>query len=84
MRPLRTKKQRIIMELIFKAAGEGCFLNIRTLHERLPYSCAYGSLRRSIEHLEANKFLVKERAGLSVLLVPTKLAYDWFCTGRGS
>lgn len=77
-RPLRTKKQRIIMDIVLKAADQGKFVNIVTLHEQLPYVCKYGSLRRSVDFLTDQEFLVKERAGMSVLLVPTKSAYDWF------
>lgn len=77
----QTRKQRQIMSVIFRAAGEGMFLNIRELHARLPYTCHYGSLRRSIEFLERDGVLVKESAGRSTLLKPTQYAYALFGSG---
>jgi hypothetical protein len=82
VKPLRTKKQRIIMAILLRTVGAGEFMNVTQLHAALPYKCAYGSLRMSVDALEANGFIVKERAGMSILLVPTKSAYDWFSEDR--
>lgn len=78
MKPLRTEKQKIIMGLIFKAAGEGRFLTIGELYERLPYECAYGSLRMSVNHLVKHSCLEKIRTGMSVTLKPTSTGTAWF------
>lgn len=77
-KPLRTRKQRIIVGLILRAAGEGRFHTITELHALLPYECHYGSFRRSIEFLESHQIIVKERAGRSLLIKPTTEAYGWF------
>lgn len=84
MKPKRTDKQRIIMKVIFDAAGQGEFLNVRQIHARLPYTCAYGSLRRSLEHLEKHGAIVKERSGMCVLVKPTQIGYAWFSSGAVS
>lgn len=78
MKPRRTDKQQIIMKVLFDAAAAGEFLNVKQIHARLPYRCAYGSLRRSLEHLEKHGAIVKERAGMCVLIKPTQLGYGWF------
>lgn len=76
----RTKKQRMIVETILKAADEGRFLNHKELHAVLPYTCSYGSLRTSLKFLVGHGVLEKERTGLSVVLKPTARAYSLFRT----
>lgn len=81
MKPLRTPKQKIIMDLIFKAVSAGEFLNISDLHARLPYKCAYGSFRMSLKYLEKHKLIEKEKTGNSTLIKPTSNGYAWFQSG---
>jgi hypothetical protein len=81
-RPLRTKKQRIIMGIVLREAGRGMFHSIRDLHAMLPYACHYGSFRRSIDFLESHGSIVKERSGLFTLIRPTTDAYTWFSPGE--
>ncbi|WLR90990.1 hypothetical protein [Shinella zoogloeoides] len=80
-KPKRTDKQRQIMHLVLEAADNGTFYTMTELHQALPYTCAYGSLRTSIKFLVARGIVTKERAGLSKIIRPTPSAYDWFRTG---
>lgn len=66
------------MRIVFLAAGEGRFLTIGELHASLPYSCAYGSLRMSVNHLVKHGCLEKVRTGMSVTLKPTSTGAAWF------
>lgn len=75
---LRTEKQQIIMDLILKAADEGRFYNVTELHQALPYTCAYGSLRTSLRFLRRHGMIVNEKAGNFNLLRPTSKAYSFF------
>lgn len=77
-KPLRTKKQRIVMGIILREAGQGHFRTISELHAMLPYTCHYGSFRCTLDALEAHGSIVKERAGMSVLIKPTHEGYGWF------
>lgn len=76
--PRMTKKQRIIMGIVLRKAGEGEFLNIRELHALLPYECSYGAIRISVRYLIKNNVLIRKKSGASSLLVPTDLSYKLF------
>lgn len=77
-KPRRTEKQKEIMGLILRAAGEGTFLTPKTLHEAVSYDCTYGAIRVSLSFLEDLGMIEKRRAGRIVELVPTQRGYDWF------
>lgn len=80
-KPRRTDKQREIMGLILSAAGDGRYLTQNEIHKLIGYECSYGAVRKSVAFLVEHKLLVKERAGMSVNLVPTQEAYTWFRPG---
>jgi len=75
---MRTKKQSEIAGIILKAADQGMFLNVTEIHEMLSWQNAYGSLRKTLTSFEDRKLIVKERAGMSVLIKPTADLYHWF------
>jgi hypothetical protein len=75
---LRTKKQREIADIILRAADQGTFLNVTEIYEMLSWNNAYGSLRKTIKSFEDRNLVVKERAGMCVLIKPTQALYDWF------
>lgn len=74
----RTEKQKELMSLIIKAAGEGTFLTPTTLHEKVSYDCTYGAIRISLNFLEEWEMIEKRPAGRETHLVPTLKGYDWF------
>lgn len=74
----RGDKHREIAGIILKAADDGQFLSIIEIHDSLSYNCAYGSLRKIIKTFEDRKWITKERAGMSVLIKPNSLLYQWF------
>lgn len=74
----RGKKHREIAGLILAAADEGRFLTVSEIHAGLSYPCAYGSLRKIIKLFEDRNWVTKERAGMSVLIKPNPLLYQWF------
>lgn len=76
--PRMTEKQRTIMGIVLKKAGEGEFLNIRELHELLPYECSYGAVRISVRYLIKNNVLIRKKSGSHSLLIPTDLSYKLF------
>lgn len=76
--PARTKKQREIMQIILAAADQGEFLNVKQIHSRVSYTCAYGSIRTSMRFLVKAGVLARERAGTSSLMKPTLKAYELF------
>jgi len=80
VKPRRTEKQKEIMSLILRAAGEGKFLTQKEIHEAVSYkdNASYGAIRVSINFLVSQGMLEKERVGRVVNLVPTTRAYDWF------
>lgn len=82
-RPVRlTQKQKNIMGLILRRAGEGVFLTVREVHEGAAHGseCSYGAVRKSLEILEKAGMIVREyRAGTTLKDVkPTNKGYDWF------
>lgn len=81
-KPKRTDKQRQIVHLILTAADEGTFYTVKELHEALPYTCAYGSLRTSLRFLRERKIIELERSGQVKFVRPLPAAYDWFRLGR--
>lgn len=74
----RGEKHAEIAGIILTAADEGKFLTVTEIHESLSYGCAYGSLRKIIKLFEEREWITKERAGMSVLVKPNKLLYEWF------
>lgn len=78
MKPKRTEKQRELMGLILRAAGDGKFLSVKELHEATSYGASYGAIRISLRFLEKQEMIEKQRSGQSTLLVPTERAYDWY------
>lgn len=74
----RTKKQQQIMAIVLAAANAGEFLSVSEIHARLPYTCAYGSLRTSLRFLVKQEVLVRETAGRFSLMKPTLKAYRLF------
>lgn len=81
MKYRRTPKQREIVGMILAAAGDGEFLCVKEIHERVSYKCSYGAIRMSLRHLVRDGFLVRKADGVKTLLVPTDLAYSWFRPG---
>lgn len=79
-KPKRTDKQRQIMHLVLEAADAGTFYTVTELHQTLPYTCAYGSLRTSLRFLVKRGIVELERSGMSKIVRPTIKAYDWFRT----
>lgn len=79
-RPRKTDKQKEIMGIILREAGEGRFLTLTELYPMLSYhhEASYGAVRLSIRNLEEKGMLEKNREGVSKRLVPTSRAYDWF------
>jgi len=80
-KPKRTDKQRQIMHLVLEAADNGTFYTVTELHQALPYTCAYGSLRTSLRFLVKRGIIELERAGMFKIIRPTPSAYDWFRSG---
>lgn len=78
MKTRRGEKHRKIANVILTAADEGRFLTVSEIHAGLPYTCAYGSLRKNLDAFEEKKWIEKERAGMSVLIKPTPSLYHWF------
>ncbi|OCP21911.1 hypothetical protein BC361_25420 [Ensifer sp. LC54] len=74
----RGEKHAEIAGIILTAADDGKFLTLTEIHENLSYGCAYGSLRKIIKLFEERNWITKERAGMSVLVKPNKLLYEWF------
>jgi hypothetical protein len=74
----RGDKHREIAGIILTAADDGEFLSVLEIHGKLSYECAYGSLRKIIKLFEERKWITKERAGMSVLVKPNLLLYQWF------
>ncbi|QIG69067.1 hypothetical protein EVB77_033 [Rhizobium phage RHph_N1_10] len=74
----RGEKHKQIAGIILQAADEGRFLTVSEIHAGLPYACAYGSLRKIIKLFEEREWVTKERAGMSVLIKPNLLLYQWF------
>lgn len=77
-KPRRTEKQKILMGLILRAAGEGRYMTLKELHALIPYEATYGAVRISTNFLERQGMLVKTAAGRFVHLVPTEAAFDWY------
>ena len=78
MKPRRTEKQKEIMGLILKAAGEGRFLTTTDIHEQVSYEASYGAIRVSIRFLVSQGMLERRPDGNFTRLVPTLKGYDWF------
>lgn len=82
-RPVRlTQKQKNIMGLVLKLAGEGRFLNVGDLHKEVAHSaeCTYGAFRKSLDVLERAGMIVRERIPgmIAKEVKPTLKGYDWF------
>jgi hypothetical protein len=77
----RTQKQRQVMEIIFAAVDRGQLMNVRQIHQALPYGCTYGALRTSLRFLKEHELLVYETAGNQNFYKPTAKAYAWFRPG---
>ncbi len=77
-KPRRTEKQKEIMGLILKAAGEGKFLTTTDIHEQVSYTASYGAIRISIRFLVGQGMLERRPDGQFTYLVPTLKGYDWF------
>lgn len=77
-KPRRTEKQREIMGLILKAAGEGRFLTTTDIHEQVSYTASYGAIRISIRFLVEQGMLERRPDGQFTYLIPTLKGYDWF------
>lgn len=86
---IKTAKQREIMGIILREAGQG---RLMTTSDLLPMlsnvggaAYAYGSLRKSLDVLENAGMITRERDtddGRRVLLHPTLKGYDWFRPAR--
>lgn len=68
----------LIAGVILDAADAGEFLCVKEVHERLPYDVVYGTLRKQMKFFEDKGWIVKQRAGSSVLIKPTPLLYTRF------
>ncbi|MDE4297098.1 hypothetical protein PXK56_18075 [Phaeobacter gallaeciensis] len=82
-RPVRlTQKQKNIMGLILKRAGEGTFLSVTALHAEVSHGdgCSYGAIRKSLDVLENAGMIVRLRrpGENSKEVKPTQKGYDWF------
>ena len=77
-KPRRTEKQKEIMGMILKAAGEGEFLTTSDIHDRISYAASYGAVRLSIRFLVNQGMLTRQPDGQFTRLVPTLKGYDWF------
>jgi hypothetical protein len=78
VKPRRTDKQKEIMGLILRAAGEGRFMTVTEIHEAITYDCTYGAIRVSLRFLEGQDMIAKQRDGRVCRIVPTQRGYDWF------
>lgn len=78
MKPRKTAKQRELMGIILREAGQGRFLSIKELHELISYEASYGAIRISVRWLERQGMLERRQAGRLTMLVPTQRGYDWF------
>lgn len=82
-RPVRlTKKQKEIMGVVLRRAGEGIFLSIKEVHQEVSHGseCSYGAVRCSINVLRNANMIVCEAVpgSHSKKVKPTQLGYDWF------
>lgn len=77
----RTAKQAIIVSEILRLAGQGSFLSIKELHDRMPYKCLYSSFRSSIRFLVLHEIVVTEKAGTRSIVKPTSKAFSLFTPG---
>ncbi len=82
-RPVRlTQKQKNIMGLVLKRAGEGSFMTVSELHTEVSHgdACSYGAIRKSLDVLEKAGMIVRDRRpGENTKEVkPTQKGYDWF------
>lgn len=78
MKPRRTEKQKVLMGIILRAAGEGYYLTTKELHQRIPYNASYGAVRVSIRFLIEQEMLIRKPEGRVTLLIPTEKAFDWY------
>lgn len=78
MKIRRGERHTQIAETILKAADAGEFLTQIEVWERLPYKCAYGTLRKMIDTLEDRKMVMRERSGRFVVIKPMLLLYQWY------
>lgn len=80
LKPKKTEKQKEIMGIILREAGEGRFLTLTELYPMLSYKAdaTYGAVRLSVRALERLGMIQKNQIGVSKQLIPTTRAYDWF------
>jgi predicted transcriptional regulator len=76
--PWRTEKQRQIMNILFDAVDHGEELSVKEIHARLPFTCAYGTLRDHLNRLKNYDLVYYEKAGMFNYYKPTAKAYAWF------
>jgi Fe2+ or Zn2+ uptake regulation protein len=85
-RPARlTKRQKKIMGVILKAAGEGRLMTIKEIHkEAAEPGLTYGATRKSISILEEAQMIIRESIAKSHFknVRPTTLGFDWFRPAR--
>lgn len=82
----QTEKQKAIMGLVMRRAGEGVFLSIKEIYEQMPHAGAdptgngssYGAVRLSIYQLEKATMIERKRVGRVTQIVPTAESYHWF------
>lgn len=86
IRPLKiTKKQKAVMGVILREAGEGRFLNLKELHVAVQphFETSYGGLRKCLDVLENDNMVERVRVSLHKEVRPTLRGYDWFRPLRG-
>lgn len=80
----RLEHQREIMGIILCEMGQGRELTAAEIYPMLSYAsevtlCA---VRKTIELLEKNELVVRERRGRNMDVIPTERGYDWFRPAR--
>lgn len=82
---MKTPHQKEIMTIILTAADAGEFLTQRQVHDRLSWSCNFGSLRTALKLLERAGMITRDRIGPSLrnygTVRPTSTAYVVFRAG---
>ncbi|MTH61191.1 hypothetical protein [Paracoccus litorisediminis] len=68
------------MGIVLREAGQGAFLSATEIYPHLSYAAevTLGALRKSIEFLEKQQLVIRERQGRRVVIVPTERGYNWF------
>lgn len=83
-KPRRTKKQKEIMGIVLRAAGQGNFLDAHEIHRELSYggTVSFGAVRKSLEVLEHTGMIARSRTGQVVTIIPTADAFNWYRPAR--